>query len=326
VRVPGRKLAQRSIRRLRSRMSDGIVVLGYHRLGADHASLGLAVARDRFAAHLEYISRYAAPMRLSDAVRAAAEGRRMRRSVVVTFDDGYSDVYQDALPLLARAQVPATVFVTSGYVGRVFWWDELAAALLSDLPAMLKPPELVVRGRVRSLEALASTDAGARRRAVRSLADIVCELTPTEREEVLAAIRSWSAGATHAAGGPRALTQAELRRLAASPYIDIGAHSVSHPMLTTLAVEGQRREVVQSRRDLEETIGKPVTSFSYPHGAHSAATRAVVADAGFAVACCSTADALRRGCDPLAVPRLWVGDLDGEAFGRWLDGWLAPNR
>jgi hypothetical protein len=68
-----------------------------------------------------------------------------------------------------------------------------------------------------------------------------------------------------------------------------------------------------------------VTSFSYPHGAHSAETRSIVAEAGFTIACGSRPDVLRRAADTLAVPRLWVGDQDGDSFTEWLDGWLQRS-
>jgi peptidoglycan/xylan/chitin deacetylase (PgdA/CDA1 family) len=121
------------------------------------------------------------------------------------------------------------------------------------------------------------------------------------------------------------LTGEEIRSLAASPIIEIGAHTVSHPILPALSHAEQRREVEQGRRVLEDLTGTSVTSFSYPHGVHSPATLSIVAEAGFTVACCSTPDVVRRTSEPLALPRLWVADQAGEAFARWLDRWLPPE-
>ena len=92
-------------------------------------------------------------MRVGDLVAKLGAGDRPRRAVVVTFDDGYRDNLEAALPLLAAADVPATVFCTVGYIGREqpFWWDHLAAIVLGPdrLPETL---DLDVGGQSRSWE------------------------------------------------------------------------------------------------------------------------------------------------------------------------------
>ncbi|MGH2536477.1 MAG: polysaccharide deacetylase family protein [Candidatus Promineifilaceae bacterium] len=130
---------------------------------------------------------------------------------------------------------------------------------------------------------------------------------------------SWDEGDREAA----ALSRPELVELAGSPGWTIGAHSASHPALAGLPVEAQRREVVASRACLEGIVGRPVRHFSYPHGSVDAATAAVVRAAGFASACASGPDVVRRGSDPFQLPRLWPGDWDGDRFGRWLRHWLV---
>ena len=104
------------------------VILLYHRV-ADLPSDPqlMAVTPRHFAEHLEVIRQSCRPLRLHDLGEALPD-----RSVVVTFDDGYADNLHHAKPLLAAHDVPATVFVTSGYVGsdREFWWDDLERILL----------------------------------------------------------------------------------------------------------------------------------------------------------------------------------------------------
>jgi peptidoglycan/xylan/chitin deacetylase (PgdA/CDA1 family) len=326
--LPGMKLAQYSFRRVRSRFLGGIVVLGYHRLGEGGDPFGLAVSRRHFAAHVDVVARRANPMRLSDAVRAAAEKTMPRRAVVVTFDDGYSDTYEEVLPLLERTGVPATVFVTTGCQGRQFWWDELATIVMEaeTLPDTL---ETRIQGRTWSwtLSVARKKNGGSaaavRRRLLMALADTLRVLQPEERDDIVHGVRTW-AGRPSDSGSdrPRSLTAGEIRKLADSPYIEIGAHTVSHPVLSALTPGEQRREVQKSRTDLQTITGRPVASFSYPHGAHSAETRSIVAEAGFTIACCSTPDVITPRSHPLALPRLWVGDQDGGSFAGWLEGWL----
>jgi peptidoglycan/xylan/chitin deacetylase (PgdA/CDA1 family) len=271
-----------------------VPVLGYHRVGDGPDPFGLTVSARHFEAHLEVLTRRAHPMRLPDAVDAALDGGAPPRAVALTFDDGYADMLETVLPLLEQARVPATVFVTTGCPGRQFWWDELAAIADEDsTPATL-------RSRAAGLQ----------------------NLEPSERERVMQGLRGRAGERAGSGRAPRALTTGELRQVAMSRYVEIGAHTVSHPVLPRLAPVEQRREVQQSRADLETATGAPVRSFSYPHGVHSPETRAIVAEAGFSRACCSEEDVVARRSEPLALPRLWVRDYDGPAFERWLSGWL----
>jgi peptidoglycan/xylan/chitin deacetylase (PgdA/CDA1 family) len=329
LRIPGLKLVQRTLRRARIRVRGGIVVLGYHRIGNGEDPFGMAVSLEHFRAHLEVLTRHAHPMRLSEAVDAVAARRIPPRAVVVTFDDGYADTCREALPLLERAGVPATIFVTTGYQGREFWWDELARIMMgtATLPHRL---DLDVRGQLsswilRSGEEKGPGDRRLRLNALMSLAADLRTLPALDRERAMQALRVWAGTAveTQSSSRPRALLPDEIRRLAASSHVDIGAHTVSHSELTALPSREQRREVQESREELERITGTVVTSFSYPHGAYAAETRRIVADAGFTISCCSTPDALHVRSDRFAVPRLWVENVDGRDFARWLDGWLA---
>jgi peptidoglycan/xylan/chitin deacetylase (PgdA/CDA1 family) len=121
----------------------------------------------------------------------------------------------------------------------------------------------------------------------------------------------------------RGLRGEEIARLAAHGLFEIGAHTVSHPRLPALAPAAQRREVEESRACLETLTGRPVLGFAYPHGAHAAATRRIVREAGFGWACTTAAGLLRRRTDAFRLPRLQVPDLGGEAFARWLSSYAA---
>jgi peptidoglycan/xylan/chitin deacetylase (PgdA/CDA1 family) len=92
----------------------------------------LAVGPDRFEAHLAMLQRRTNIMRLSEMIDRIAAGKALpRRAVAITFDDGYMDNMRVAEPMLARAQIPATLFVATGYVetGRPYWWDAIDTAI-----------------------------------------------------------------------------------------------------------------------------------------------------------------------------------------------------
>src|ERR1700722_18178605 len=122
----------------------------YHRIGdAPCDPWGLSVHPERFEQHLQRLRRFAEPTPLRHIAAALESGDSSRRAIAITFDDGYADNLHIAAPLLARYDIPSTIFVTTGYIDapREFWWDELERILLT--PAEL-PEELFLRldGRV----------------------------------------------------------------------------------------------------------------------------------------------------------------------------------
>src|ERR1035441_8325455 len=106
-------------------LSRPAVVLLYHRI-SDHSSdpQMLSVSRANFEQHLRLIRGEFAPVSLADLIECSQRGSIPRRAVVLTFDDGYFDNLEFALPLLEKYDIPATFYVTSGQVGsrEAFWW------------------------------------------------------------------------------------------------------------------------------------------------------------------------------------------------------------
>jgi peptidoglycan/xylan/chitin deacetylase (PgdA/CDA1 family) len=316
--------------RFRRRRGTGALVLMYHRVCelADDPFL-LAVQPARFAEHLELLRRHWHPIGLTDAMRRLRKGTLPRRAVVVTFDDGYADNLHVAAPLLERHKVPATMFVTSGHVGadREFWWDELERIFLSPgtLPAELS---LTIDGearewplgdaavysvedhaRLRTWDVLDPNDPGPRQATCRSLLVALRGLPPARRDELLGEIRAWSGAHPGARPTHRALSPEEARRLAASPTIEVGGHTISHPLLSACTVEEQEAEISGGREQLQQLVGVPVKSFAYPFGTaadYTPDTIELVRGAGFETACSNFEGVLTGGTDPLQIPRLMV--------------------
>src|SRR5262249_43149366 len=116
--------------RIRKRFQNGGAILLYHRVTRlDRDPQLLAVSPEHFAEHLDVLRRKANVVPLN---KFRGEPRLPSRAIAITFDDGYADNFVEAKPILERKEVPATVFVVSGFLGsaREFWWDELDRILL----------------------------------------------------------------------------------------------------------------------------------------------------------------------------------------------------
>ena len=106
------------------------LILMYHRIADEPIDYwGLAVSPVRFEEHLRVLRRTRHPLPLAEFFRKLIAGTLPQTAVALTFDDGYVDNLVAGKPRLAAADVPATVFLTTGYLDRLepFWWDELAS-------------------------------------------------------------------------------------------------------------------------------------------------------------------------------------------------------
>jgi peptidoglycan/xylan/chitin deacetylase (PgdA/CDA1 family) len=324
-------------------LAPASLVLMYHRVTlATRDPWQLAVTPVHFAEHLEVVRRLGRPLRVRDLTKALAAGRAPRGGIVLTLDDGYADNLLEARPLLEKHDVPATVFVPAGCVGRTqgFWWDQLENLLLAsvELPPMLR---LIIRGEAHDYDLgenwrypieAQTTHAGwhatmepptGRHRLFLELYRLLRPLSDREREVSLAELAAWS-GSIEPASSARPLTAVELQRLSMDDLVEIGAHTLTHPQLSALGVDAQREEIHGSRVALQEAVGRSVVSFAYPYGASSDYTRetvALVAEAGFSGACATVPGVVRRKSARFELPRVHVGDCDGDGLARRLAEW-----
>jgi peptidoglycan/xylan/chitin deacetylase (PgdA/CDA1 family) len=327
MRIPGVKSIEQSARWLRSRFVRGALVLGYHRVAeAAEDPFSMCVTPQHFAEQLEVLRRFTDPISLRDLAENLSAGNLPRRAVVLTLDDGYADALYQAAPLLEKYQVPATVFIATGYLGKTFWWDRLERILLSpeSLPDRLSLP---INGGVLKWRAGRENDrnANSRHHLLRSVYRQFLLLSAEKRDQMLQQLAAWSGFQADADHDCRVLSGEELIELSDSRLIDIGAHSVTHPFLANLNLTAQQKEIYESKIHLETLLRRPVTTFSYPNGSFSRATRVLVRDCGFRCACTSHNDIARKGSDLLQLPRFWVANRDGEVFSRWLNWWLKEN-
>ncbi|MFZ3234576.1 MAG: polysaccharide deacetylase family protein [Stellaceae bacterium] len=310
------------------------VILMYHRVArVAHDPWQLAVWPERFAEQIEALVQQRRVVPLRWLAAELARGHVPGNVAAVTFDDGYSDVLVSAKPVLERYACPATVFLVTGAIGesRAFWWDELSQIILEPplLPAEL---EIEIAGCARrwrtgdptgSAAGEIEDDAAiARRRLHDEIWRLLRPLEPAPRSEALTRLGLW-AGAGVEPGSPhRPLAVEEVRRLADPGFIDIGAHSVTHPALSLLSSAKQRAEIEGSRAACEELIGEPIHTFAYPFGDFDDAAAACTRAAGFACACTTEAAFVARRNDPMRLPRLAVGNWAGADFMRKLAGRL----
>lgn len=313
------------VKRFIERAVGGVGVLMYHRVAEESVdSWDLCVTPAHFDEHMAVLASVRSQVKLTDIERSADRFHPGRNRFAVTFDDGYVDNLVNALPVLERHEVPATIFVVSGMVGakREFWWDALERAILSapTLPAALV---LEIDGKERIFDTSDGPEQGEATRTRRQdlyveLWTCVFQMPPEQQYRVVDEIVAWTGCERAPPPGRLPIDAEQLARLAAHPLITIGSHTVDHVSLDDHPAERQRTQIDGGRRMLEDMINRPVTTFAYPFGRHDDVTVGIVKDLGLSLACTTHEGPATFHADPHRLPRLNVLDQGGQSFARWL--------
>jgi peptidoglycan/xylan/chitin deacetylase (PgdA/CDA1 family) len=308
------------------------VILCYHRIFEPKTDPHLlSVSPENFRQHLDVIRRLGQPMCLDELVDAGPREDFPRRGVLITFDDGYRDNFENAFPLLREAGLPATIYITTGNLGldREFWWDDLERLTLgaAELPKLLR---LRINGRIREWEmkdalardrewnVLASGRRNDRQRLFCDLHAALRPLTQPLQDDVLEQLRRMSGTPAEARPFYRCMNVPELETLAAEPLITLGAHTISHCDLDFRTRTEQWAEASGSKHQLEKIIGRLVEHFSYPYGSFNDDSLAVCAQNEFRSAVTCIEEPVRRKFHRYRLPRFLVRNWDGAQFERRL--------
>jgi peptidoglycan/xylan/chitin deacetylase (PgdA/CDA1 family) len=230
------------------------------------------------------------------------------RAVCITFDDGYADNVDVAAPLLARYGLPATFFIATGFLDGGCMWND---TLIETIRAMRRPAlDLRPLGLGRHpLGGMAERAA-----AVQALIPRLKYLEPAERLERVAAVAD-AAGVRPP--GDLMMRSDQVRALHAAG-MEIGAHTVTHPILSAITPAQAEHEIVASRDTLAALTGSPVRAFAYPNGKPGVDYREEHVDAvrraGFSVAVSTVWGAAAADHDVLQLPRVGFEDTSRLLF------------
>lgn len=319
------------------------LVLIFHRVAdLERDPQLLAVSPERFDAQMALLATRHPVVSLGDLAEGIRANALPDKAIAVTFDDGYADNLEHAAPILDRHGVPATVFVSSGYVrsGREFWWDELERLVLAsdELPSAIS---LVSHGLSYEWSAdqapvppsdprwnVSLPDANARERLYRELHALMRPMTTPARDAILAELRALVGADSTARSTHRPLTSAEVTRLDAFGGIEVAGHTVDHAVLATLDDNEQRRQIAEDREDLGEMCSREIGLFSYPYGAladYTDRTVEIVRDVGYRAACSNHTGVVKPRTDPFRIPRHLVRNWDAETLAERIDRWFGAR-
>lgn len=296
---------------LRARRSGCFHVLMYHHVSDREEPYLPHVTRKVFSRQMRLVRSHYRVLEIDRLVEMVKTGAPIpERALALTFDDEYEDVYRNAFPVLREYQLPATVFITTGFVDtdRIPWTDELGFLFQETEKTGLELE------REEGRETFSWTDETSRRAEFGRLKALLKSIREKEREELCQTIRRQLAVSKK--NPSRILNRSEILEMSKAG-IDFGAHTVHHPILTKIPPRLAREEIERSKKDLEQILGREVTGFCYPNGQaddFDGVIKGMVRHVGYEYAC-STIDGVNDGtADPYALKRTWTSEPSLSRF------------
>lgn len=284
-------------------------ILIYHRVLTQRDPLfpGQADA-SMFDRQLRLLKRFFWVIPLLEATRRLRDGTLPPRAACITFDDGYADNAEVALPLLLQHGLPACFFITSGYLdGGQMWNDSIIEAVRNAPGDMLD-----LSGFNLDQAYFPIGTPKLRRQAIAALLANIKYLPFEQRETIAAKLRGKMEKPTELM--MKSHHVAMLHRVG----MEIGAHTASHPILTTLSERAACANVAEGKRHLESIIKKSVNLFAYPNGIHGLdygeRDVGIVKMLGFKAAVATNWGVCRQGSDIFRLPRFTPWDRNPQRF------------
>lgn len=245
---------------------------------------------------------------LGDAVRAIRSGTLPARAACVTFDDGYADNAEVALPILHKLGIPASFFIATGFLDGGRMWNDTIIEIVRGATGQFLDLEPAGYGR------FDISDIPQRQKAISSLIGKLKYLSLRERQIQIDAI---CAHLQPTLPNNLMMSSAQVRQLH-DTGMEIGGHTVNHPILARLDVVSARREIAEGKEALEGIIGAPVRMFAYPNGKptqdYLAEHVGIVKELGFEAAVSTAWGAMPSAPDLYQLPRFTPWDQGANKF------------
>lgn len=297
-----------------------VCVINYHRiLACKDALLESEPDLATFTWHMEVLASRFNVLSLYDAIIAIQEDRVPARAVCISFDDGYRSTHDLALPVLTRLNLPATVFVTTGFLTGGNMWNDRIVEAVRALPNGPLDLQLVGMGKWVLSEDIE------RIKIVNYINDNCKYLTNEGRLKVILELEKLA----NSMPLTNLMLTSEMVANLAKQGIEIGGHTITHPILTTLDDETAKYEINENKRVLEQIINKPLRLFAYPNGKvgidFDQRHLRMVQDAGYFASFTTGFGTLNKKSNLFQLPRRRPWDSNPLMFSLRLLSWLTSN-
>ena len=300
-------------------------VLIFHRVTAEADPLFPDdVDARRFDKICTWLKRWFHVLPLDEAVQRLQSKTLPARAAAITFDDGYRDNREVALPILQRHDLCATFFIATGFLDGGCMWNDIV------IESVRRTSESVIDLRPLGIPGLAQLDVGDMHQKRAAIDVVLRSLKYLPLDQRLNVALRMTALLGIRVPKHNMMTSEQVRALHAAG-MQIGAHTVLHPILAGLSDAAARAEMLQSKQRLEHILGEQVTLFAYPNGRpeqdFTERNVEIAREIGFSAAVSTAKGVAHAGTDPLRIPRFTPWDRSRLRFGARLANnlWAARN-
>jgi peptidoglycan/xylan/chitin deacetylase (PgdA/CDA1 family) len=280
-----------------------LTILIFHRVVAESDALAPGEPDIAgFEKRMRWVRSWFNVLPLVRAVDLLFEGRLPARALSITFDDGYADNEELAAPVLERLGLSATFFITTGFLdGGAMWNDRVIEGVRQCRLEAIDLEDIGLgQFNLRTL--------GDRRRVVDTVLKAIKHREPRDREAAVSHVLQAAGVRTE----PALMMSSEQVRSLVRRGMDVGAHTMTHPILTRLTEGEARAEIVGGKARLEELVDRPVQLFAYPNGVpnedYATEHVSMVRQAGFSAAVSTAWGAATKASDRFQLPRFTPWD------------------
>ncbi len=281
-------------------------ILVYHRFSVKPKH-GYCTAKN-FEAQLQYIARNYNVVSMTDLATNYYDKKKMtKNTIALTVDDGYDDFYKIAYPLLKKYKLPATLYVTTGFIeGHLWLWPDKISYILKNAP--LQRPSFKYKNVV---DLPAVNDESKKTGDWQYLIDQLLSVSDDIKHDIIFQLaKAWEVDLPdHAPDEYKSSTEQHLLEMSEN-NIEIGGHTVTHPSLGKVSMEQASIEITESKKYLDNLLGGKLRSFCYPNGTENDYTpeiKELTKNAGYS--CAVTAFSDNQGTNHrYAIRRHGAGD------------------
>nr|WP_229520728.1 MULTISPECIES: polysaccharide deacetylase family protein [unclassified Massilia] len=299
-----------------------LCIVNYHRiLHKPDPLLDSEPTVDTFRWQMDLLASCFNVLPLGEAITRLGNGSLPPRAVAITFDDGYRTVHELALPILRERGLPATVFVTSGHIeDESSMWNDVI------LEAVRRSHDSAIDLRDIGMDVYPLADTAQCKASAAAMTERCKYLTPEARDTMLRRLQQLAR---------EDLTQhlmltADMIRELMQYRIEIGGHTVTHPILARLDDDRAFREIADGKHHLERVTGRPVELFAYPNGKQGVDFDQrhveMVKSAGYRAAFTTAVGAASGRDHPYQLPRSRPWDARPLMFALRLLRWLGEEQ
>lgn len=301
-------------KRIKTKLRSHALILGYRQISNSLDNpINNNVQSSNFSEQMEVLQNYTNPISLNQLLSGLNSRRLKPRSVAITFDYGYADIFYRAKPIMEKNGLASTIFIDSANLNTEYWWDKLIRYIISS---SIIPEEMAI--------ITDETDFSWRRSATNKENSKVSlfkkaffyllNRNQEQREDFFNSLQKYIQPELVPQHIYRIMNKDEVQLLARNSLFEFGTHYNSCP---------SGKDMSHKKKHLEDLTGFVVNGVSLSNKTSVITCNESIRSAGYNYSCSETEDAVYLRSDPYNLHRVWVPDLNGEEFQKFLFKWVS---